>query len=262
MKRFLWTAVVLGLAGWPPAALGEVPPEESTAGLASPTTGDDPRGPRPLEAASLDPWMPLTMEDETRLKELLWRRVILLESRPRASDLEEPGLAPVQFGQAFRVDGDLLCTAMLLLEGASVARLTGPDGRETTAAVKDRDADALVARLPCEGPCRTWPRVPTAPASSRDPGRGLFLVLPSLPDQPVLSPTVSLGAEASPFPGLFAVAGRLPPGTLVFDQAGALAGLVVRGHPQRTDRSLAAPADACLPRPETPARAPAEGTAR
>jgi len=206
--------------------------------------------------------MPLTMEDENRLRELLWRRVILLESRPRASDLEEPGLTPTQFGQAFRVDGDLLCTAMLLLEGASVARLTGPDGRETTAAVKDRDADALVARLPCEGPCRTWPRVPTAPASSRERGRGLFLVLPSLPDQPVLSPTVSLGAEASPFPGLFAVAGRLPSGTLVFDQAGALAGLVVRGHPQRTDRSLAAPADACLPRPETPARAPAEGTAR
>lgn len=244
---------MVGAAMWANGARGEGAPGEARPEVPGPPPEKGAREARPLEVTPLDPWMPLTLEDEARLRDLLWRRVILLAARPRASDLEEPGLTPVQMGQAVRVDGDLLCTAMLLLQGATEARVTGPDGREHGTTVKARDAEALVAWLPCEGPCRAWPRVPWAPDASRDPGRGLFLVLPSLPDQPVLSPTVSLGAEASPYPGLFAVAGRLPPGALVFDGAGALVGLVVRGHPQRTDRSLAAPAAACRPRPEAPA---------
>ncbi|HOU53620.1 MAG TPA: hypothetical protein PLQ97_06800 [Myxococcota bacterium] len=252
--------LVLWLVAGASSAGGEEPSVQSPPGAPAPQEG--PREAVPPEAASLDPWMPLTIEDETRLRDLLWRRVILLAARPRASDLEEPGLAPVQNGQAIRTTGDRLCTAMLLLEGAGEARLTGPDGRETVAAVAGRDAESLVAWLACAGPCRSWPEVPMAPESSRVPGHGLLLVLPSLPDQPVLSPTVSLGAEASPFPGFFAVAGRLPPGTLLFDGTGAVAGLVVRGHPQRADRSLAVPTEACRPRSETPAKAPSGGSDR
>lgn len=256
MRRLAW--VVVGAAMWANGARAEGPPGEARPEVPATAPEERAREDRPLEATPLDPWMPLTFEDEAHLRDLLWRQVILLAARPRTSDLEEPGLAPVQVGQAVRVDGDLLCTAMLLLEGATEARVTGPDGREQGTTVKARDAEALVAWLPCEGPCRAWPRLHWASDASRDPGRGLFLVLPSLPDQPVLSPTVSLGTEASPYPGLFAVAGRLPPGTLVFDGAGSLVGLVVRGHPQRTDRSLAVPAAACRPRPGSPA-AP-EGT--
>jgi len=236
--------VMLCLTGSPLATRADPIPAGPTPGEpASPEAS--PAEPPPLEASPLDPWMPLTLEEEAARRDLLWRRVILLEARPRTADLEEPGLAPLQVGQAARVDKGRLCTAMLLLEGATGARLTGPDGREATGTVQARDAESLLAWLPCDGPCRAWPEIPGAPASARAVGQGLFVVLPSLPGQPVLSPTVSLGAEASPFPALFAVAGRLAPGTLLFDRTGALAGVVVRAHPQRADRCLAAPAEAC-----------------
>jgi hypothetical protein len=194
----------------------------------------------------------LTLEGQAALRDRLWARVLTLGSRAAAGEMEDPELVPWRHGQAVRVDrgkGAEVLTAALLVDGAAQVRVArGED--EAAARGAGSDERTLLATLSCGGPCEALPRLEAAPVASWEAGGVLHFVLPSTPGVPVLGDALSLGLQADPFDALVAVTGKAPPGTVLFDAAGLPAAVVVRNHPMRDDRMLAAPLR--LPPPAAP----------
>jgi hypothetical protein len=212
----------------------------------------------------------LTLEGEADLRDRLWERVLLVTVRPTGGLLEDPLLVPERYGQAVRVvregRAEVLTAALLVVEanevrvaptgtakagGGAAAREAPPGGGPiagTAAKVAATDDATLLARLECGAPCDAMPAREAAPPEAWGPGRLVFYVVPATTDHPVLAHTASLGRQGEPFDAMIAVAGALPPGTVLFDPAGRVVAVAVRGSPTRTDRTLAAVMT--IPKPE------------
>jgi len=188
----------------------------------------------------------LTLEGETALRDRLWERVLLVTVRPAGGLLEDPLLVPERYGQAVKVTregrAEVLTAAMLVVEATEVrvARTGGGAIAGAVARVASTDDATLLARLDCGATCDAMPAREAAPPEAWGPGRLVFYVVPATADHPVLAHTASLGRLGEPFDAMIAVAGALPPGTVLFDPAGRVVAVAVRRSPTRTDRTLAA----------------------
>ncbi len=198
----------------------------------------------------------LTIKGQADLKARLWERILLVTVKTTGTWGEDLTFLPQHFGQAIRVTRGQtteVLTATLLVEGAGEILVTRPSlagepARQAVYKAGPTDNLTMLTRLACTGECPQVPATEAAPPESWGAGRRLFYVIPALADQPVLGQTASFGRQNAPLDRMIVVAGKLPPGTVLFDAHGGPVAIAVQGVPGKVGNTLAA--ILVLPKPE------------
>jgi hypothetical protein len=203
---------------------------------------------RPITDLDSDPV--LSVHGQEAMRNRLMPLVFLVEVQPNPGFLQDPSLVPVRIGQAVVVGSgnrvEILTSAALVEDAAAVHVQRFGSGTRTKARVTEVRETPGLAVLECEGGCVDRPPVvQVAPHESCRQGSRLFLVTPAGAHSPVMTWTQVTDSGERLDENLLLVAGRMSPGTPLFDDEARVAAIAIRSSPTRTEWTLAS--GLCLP---------------
>lgn len=193
-------------------------------------------------------------EQARALETKLSQRVLLLTVYPQPGQYQDAALMPVRTGEALAVmhkGRAVIVTSWFLTEDSARITVVRPDSRTGNAGIRpigdlsavgfDNDSveTRILERDPESGltilemPPEIERRLPVAPFKvgrplKVDPARPFWCVTPAGAGLNVLTDTAIVDRPGFPYQGLFLAPGRLPMGTVLFDEQGEPWGIAVR----------------------------------